>query len=104
MCVGGPGRGFDLFLTCPANGVADVFSHGTVEEKHVLLDDAQQAFLSEDETLSAQLAEWIASTKLRHPLRARQWVKEYDSWKELRNGALSIEAINRSVYEMLSEA
>ena len=69
-----------------------------------ILDDAQRAFLDDDEALSAQLTEWIESTKLRHPLRSRQWVKEFESWSELRRGSLDPEAINRAVYDMLSGA
>ena len=67
-----------------------------------ILDDAQKAFLEEDDALSGQLTEWIEATKLRHPLRSRQWVKEYESWRELRRGALDPEAINRAVVQMLS--
>jgi hypothetical protein len=65
------------------------------------LDDAQKSYLSDDDALSEQLTEWIESTKLRHPLRARQWVKEYESWRELRAGPLDPEAINRAIYSML---
>jgi hypothetical protein len=68
-----------------------------------ILEDAKQAFLGEDEALSAQLGEWLEETRLRHPLRARQWVKEYESWRALRAGGLDPAAINRAVYEMLSD-
>ena len=69
-----------------------------------ILEDAKQAFLTEDEALSQQLGDWIEETRLRHPLRSRQWVKEYESWQKLRAGALDPAAINRAVVEMLSVA
>ncbi len=67
-----------------------------------ILDDAREVFLADDASLSGQLNDWIEATKLRHPLRSRQWVREYESWRELRDGPLDPEAINRAVYEMLS--
>jgi hypothetical protein len=67
-----------------------------------ILDDAQKTFLTDDDALSGQLTDWIEATRLRHPLRSRQWVKEYESWCELRKGALEPAAIQRAVVEMLS--
>jgi hypothetical protein len=67
-----------------------------------ILEDAKRSFLTEDEALSEQLGEWLEETRLRHPLRSRQWVKEYESWRVLRAGALDPAAINRTVYELLS--
>jgi hypothetical protein len=67
-----------------------------------ILDDVQQSYLSEDDALAAELGDWIQETRLRHPLRARQWVKEFESWSELRKGALDPAAIHRALYELLS--
>lgn len=63
-----------------------------------VLDEAQREHLKADEDLSAELTEWIEDNKLRHPLRSRQWLKEYDRWQALRRGALDPEAINRALF------
>lgn len=64
-----------------------------------VLDEAQREHLKGDEDLTAELTEWIEDNKLRHPLRSRQWLKEYERWKELRRGALDPESINRTLFE-----
>lgn len=67
------------------------------EEILELLDEAQQALYSEDDAISGDLSEWIAQNRLRHPLRARQWMKEEKSWRALRDGDLAPDAIHRAL-------
>jgi hypothetical protein len=62
-----------------------------------LLDEVREEHLDETDPLKEQLADWIEGTKLRHPLRSRQWLRAFESWKELRAGDLAPDAIHRSM-------
>ena len=67
------------------------------EEILELLDEAQNVLYEGDDGIGGDLSEWIAQNKLRHPLRARQWMKEQKGWRDLRAGDLAPEAIHRAL-------
>ena len=66
-----------------------------------LLDQAKESLGAPE--VEEQLSEFIEQSKLRQPLRSRQWKKEAETWAELRSGALDPERIRESVRDALLE-
>ena len=47
--------------------------------------------------MDAEVAEWVAQTRLQYPLRAKLWVRAADSWGAVRQGPLSDEEIRAAI-------
>jgi len=61
-----------------------------------VLDTAQKLTLTGDgDSMDDALSQWVAEQKLRHPLLAKQWSKAEETWRPLREGPLSMEALLR---------
>lgn len=67
-----------------------------------LLEDAQEQLGAP--SIAEQFNSWIQENKLRQPLRARQWMKESESWRALRAGALAPESVRKMLRVALVEA
>ena len=59
-----------------------------------ILDEAREAL---GDTVSDDVAQWVAENQLRYPLRAKQWAKANESWLAVRSGALSDNEIRTAV-------